>query len=151
MYAYIHKDDVCILMILTKNRWKNATTNSYSMPDAKVDSDHFPIIARSRIKFAQPKTQSVQKQHKYDIKQDDHDVEEFNKAIKEALGVSTCTLGSLQEGMRDAAHACLKQPAPQTKKPWIKPTTLEMIHQKHEIMKAGSAEEKKHICKQVKN
>ena len=120
------------------------------MPDAKVDSDHFPIIARSRIKFAQPKTQSMQKQHKYDIKQDGHDVEEFNSAIKDALGGSTCTIGSLQQCMGDAAHSCLNQPAPKTKKPWIKPATLELIHQKHEIMKAGSAEDKKHICKQVK-
>ena len=92
----------------------------------------------------------MQKQHKYDIKQDDHDVEEFNSAIKDAIGGSTCTIGSLQQCMGDAAHSCLNQPAPKTKKPWIKPATLELIHQKHEIMKAGSAEDKKHICKQVK-
>ena len=47
--------------ILTENRWKNAMYETWSAPYTCINSDHFPVIGRMKIKFARKEKKWTQK------------------------------------------------------------------------------------------
>ena len=48
--------------ILIENRWKNVIYKVWSTPYSCITSDHFPVIARMRVKFAKNEKRSKQAQ-----------------------------------------------------------------------------------------
>ena len=117
---------------MTRNRWKNAATNCESDVDAGIDSDHYPLWIKIKIKFKKLSKREVNKKS-FNYNPTEEQLINFNQAFAGNLAETASRhIGDVDKALIGAAKA-LEKTSNDIKKPWISETTFELIKQKHDL------------------
>lgn len=128
-WDYMHFDQIDYLLV--RCRWKNAVKKCETDTDSMIDSDHYPLWSKIKIKFkkhAQRKPKNV----KLDLTPPAGTKSKFNEEFTKFF--SNHLEGPLWENIDKAfatARTVLNTKTPEIKKPWISEHTYSLIREKH--------------------
>lgn len=130
-WDYLHFEQMDYFLI--RNRWKNANKNTESDVDAPIDSDHYPIWCKLKIKFKKLTKREENKQTQ-DLELTDEQKTQFNKLFTDNIDPQTASIhiSAIDEAL-DAARKALKNKKQEIRKPWISERTYELILEKHKM------------------
>ena len=93
--------------ILVSRAWKNAVTDCIANPKVNVESDHFPMVCISKVKFAARKQEKRKNIQFWDIEDEDV-VKAFNCKASELVKGEEPKLGRLMKAIGAVAEAVPK-------------------------------------------
>ena len=132
--------------ILTKYRHKNHLSEVKPRPELNYDSDHLPLGAKINTTWYFGKTPEPPKSTRHNRQIDQDTKNRYN----EHLRTGNFNWNTIRQEIAEAAVAIRGTRPPELRKPYLKNSTIELLHQRDEAIRRQSHEQTKILTAQFR-